>query len=362
MQVKEDYLLSRKQLEDEKIAEVNLKHDLMSWFDDVLNVILSCIRDEKQDDILYLFQVENIIRNHKQDYLDILSDDVQDFYITHSENVEARINNKVARKQLDNTLLLVAAKEDNLDEWLYSDITSEELSEQIKKKLRYNNNVQSTLNKYLNRYNFNGLKPSDLGYYELLEYEIDEAVIEYMSNNVFTASESTLQRVTQKVYEIIKEAYAEEGEGTYAVADRIQEMFNDLKDFEAERIARTETLKAQSSANHNRLVNNPNVEYVQWLATDDERVRDSHAEVDGEITFADGTGMYSNGLRYPGDTSGDIEEWINCRCDEVAYIPEVGLVPPPGATSWYEDEMLFDDSLEIPEVYVEMDDYLASYW
>ena len=136
MQVKEDYLLSRKQLEDEKIAEVNLKHDLMSWFDDVLNVILSCIRDEKQDDILYLFQVENIIRNHKQDYLDILSDDVQDFYITHSENVEARINNKVARKQLDNTLLLVAAKDDNLDEWLYSDITSEELSEQIKKKLR----------------------------------------------------------------------------------------------------------------------------------------------------------------------------------------------------------------------------------
>jgi len=183
-----------------------------------------------------------------------------------------------------------------------------------------------------------------------------------MSNNIFTASETTLSRVTQDVYDIIRENYGEQGNGVNQLTEAIQEQFTELKKYEAERIARTETLKAQGSATHNRLVNNPDVEYSQWLATDDEHTRESHAELNGQITYADGTGVYSNGLKYPGDTDGDIEEWINCRCDEVAYIPEAGFVPPANADNWYEDEMLFDTSISIPEVYVEMEDYLASYW
>ena len=207
-----------------------------------------------------------------------------------------------------------------------------------------------------------GFIPSDLTRNELLAYEIDQAVIEYMADNVFIASESTLERVTQEIYNIISESYAEQGNGINQLTEDIQNKFSELQTFEAERIARTETLKAQGHATYKRLVNNTNVEYVQWVSTDDDRTRESHIELNGEITFADGNGIFSNGLKFPGDTDGAIEEWINCRCTLVAYIPEIGYVAPAGATSWRENEMVFDNSLDIPDVNVELDEYLASWW
>lgn len=321
-----------------------------------------------------MYQVETVFDDYKQEYMEILSDNIQDYYIQVSENKEAIINNKVAQKALDNITIISVYKDGKkyndyqltLDEFQdYQYATDDKIiKEAIRKKLRFYNNVQTSLNRYLpQRVNLGGqLQPTNLRYSELINFEVDEAIIEYMSNNVFIASESTLSRVTQKVYDIIKEEYGEKGEGARSVAEKIQERFTELKDFEAERIARTETLKAQGHATYNRLLNNPNVEYIQWISTVDDRTRDSHLELDGEITFADGTGVFSNGLKFPGDTSGDPEEWMNCRCDIIAYIPDVGFVPPEGATSWFEDEMLFDTSLEIPEVYVEFEEYLASYW
>lgn len=365
MQIKEHFLLSKKQLEDETIAEINLKYELENWFNKVLNKIFSKL-DEQYNPFTYLFQVEEIIKDNKQDYLDILSNNIQDFYINHSETVEAKTNNKIASKMLDNSILLDTAnkKQFTIEEWLDYNYNNEEaLSEEIKKKLRFNNNIQRTLDKYLTYdLNVTGIVPSDIPKAELLQYEIDQAVIEYMTDNVFIASETTLTRVTQKIYDVIKESYANQGHGINKVTEDIQNKFKDLKKFEAERIARTETLKAQGHATYKRLINNPNVEYVQWMSTHDKRTRRTHRKIDGEITFADGTGIFSNGLRFPGDVLGAIEEWINCRCTLVAYIPEVGYVAPTGVTSWKENEMVFDKNLDIPEVNIELDEYLASWW
>jgi hypothetical protein len=45
----------------------------------------------------------------------------------------------------------------------------------------------------------------------------------------------------------------------------------------------------------------------------DGRTRDSHLHMDGErVAF---NRKFSNGLEYPGDQRGRIEEWIQCRCD-----------------------------------------------
>ena len=366
MQIKDGFLLSKKQLEDEKICEINLKYELHEWFENVCNLVLNKIKNNPS---ILFFEVENIVKDHKDEYLEILSENIHDFYVNVSEVQEAKINNKVAQKSVDNILILETAikdKQDSLDEWLYDYSNTDKINEKIRKNLRYNNNIQSSLDRYIginNRTNLKlGIQPTSFQITELMEFQVDEAVVEYMSSNVFVASEVTLERVTQEIYDIIREKYAEEGEGTYPTADAIQEKFTELADYEAERIARTETLKAQGHATWQRLVNNENVEYYQWLSTNDERTRESHVELNGEITFADGSGIFSNGLRFPGDTEGDIEEWINCRCDLIAYIADVGMVPPFGATSWFEDEMLFDTSLEIPEVYVELEEYLASYW
>ena len=49
-----------------------------------------------------------------------------------------------------------------------------------------------------------------------------------------------------------------------------------------------------------------------WLATRDQRTRDSHAMMDGELRDIDEP--FSNGCMYPGDPDGASAEVYNCRC------------------------------------------------
>ena len=50
----------------------------------------------------------------------------------------------------------------------------------------------------------------------------------------------------------------------------------------------------------------------RWVATHDNRTRDSHAAIDGEEVFLDES--FSNGCDYPADPKGEPEETFNCRC------------------------------------------------
>ena len=58
----------------------------------------------------------------------------------------------------------------------------------------------------------------------------------------------------------------------------------------------------------------------RWLATEDERTRDSHRELDGvtvELNEA-----FPNGLQYPGDPKGAPAEVYNCRCTMLSILPK----------------------------------------
>ena len=50
----------------------------------------------------------------------------------------------------------------------------------------------------------------------------------------------------------------------------------------------------------------------QWIATLDDRTRDTHQHLDGSVVDIDQ--KFSNGLRYPGDPYGAAKEVFNCRC------------------------------------------------
>lgn len=50
----------------------------------------------------------------------------------------------------------------------------------------------------------------------------------------------------------------------------------------------------------------------QWDSTLDAKTRPSHSKVDGEIKELDE--KFSNGLRFPGDSTGGAAEVVNCRC------------------------------------------------
>lgn len=58
----------------------------------------------------------------------------------------------------------------------------------------------------------------------------------------------------------------------------------------------------------------------EWMATIDERTRESHAELDGVRVEYDEE--FPNGLMFPGDASGEPSEIYNCRCTIRAILPK----------------------------------------
>ena len=155
-------------------------------------------------------------------------------------------------------------------------------------------------------------------------------------NRSFIASENTLNRVDESINEIITDGY-KSGKGIDYVSQEVQTRFEQLQSWEATRIARTEIHNAHNEGIM-KSYETLGVEYTQWVAANDDRVRDTHAEIDGEIIPFGGT--YSNGLMYPGDTSGDIEEWINCRCSNAPYVMPKGMMAPPGMAQFREDDLI----------------------
>ena len=149
---------------------------------------------------------------------------------------------------------------------------------------------------------------------------------------VFIASQATMARVEQSIMTILLDGY-KSGKGINYVANELTRRFDQLTTWESRRIARTEIHNSHNTAVHDSY-NEMGIEYTMWITSHDDRVRGlkptdtaDHVELDGEIIRLGDT--YSNGLKYPGDTDGPIEEWINCRCANAPYNLPYGYVAPP---------------------------------
>ena len=166
---------------------------------------------------------------------------------------------------------------------------------------------------------------------------------EMMANKTFIASQNTLKRVDGDINEIITDGY-QDGKGINDVTKRINKRFGQLKSWESQRIARTE-IHGSHMQGIMKSYEEMGVEYTQWASAHDTRVRGlkpgdkaDHVKMDGEIIAWGGT--YSNGLRYPGDTSGRIAEWINCRCGNIPWFCPPGYAVPSGVTHFREEDLI----------------------
>ena len=159
---------------------------------------------------------------------------------------------------------------------------------------------------------------------------------EDLLQKTFIASKRTLARVTSDLNQIITEGYTS-GKGINVVANMLTRRFDQLETWEAKRIARTEIHNSHNQGVM-RIYDEVGVEYTQWIAANDDRVRESHEEIDGEIIRIGD--KYSNGLSYPGDTSGPIEEWINCRCSNAPFVIPYGYMAPPDMSQFREDDLI----------------------
>jgi len=92
-------------------------------------------------------------------------------------------------------------------------------------------------------------------------------------------------------------------------------------------IARTETHKAANVSQFTRAemaATDSGLDVrIEWISTNDGRVRDSHRSVNGKI-IAMGESFNVNGskMKYPSDPSGGAANVINCRCVLGYHVPE----------------------------------------
>lgn len=111
-----------------------------------------------------------------------------------------------------------------------------------------------------------------------------------------------------------------QGESIPKMAARMSNVCNSNK-AAATRTARTMTTAAENSGRQsgiNRATADGIILIKEWLATNDERTRDSHAEINHQRVRCDAGNTkkvkFSNGLEFPGDWNGEPSEVYNCRC------------------------------------------------
>lgn len=124
-----------------------------------------------------------------------------------------------------------------------------------------------------------------------------------------TASKEVKERLRQAIIDAMTEGITEE-ERTEVIINALKGSM-DVNRNRARTIARTEVHGAYNESSF-EAARSAGVKKLRWLSSRDDRVRDSHAELDGEVIEVGE--KFSNGLRYPMDPGGAPEEVINCRC------------------------------------------------
>ena len=135
-------------------------------------------------------------------------------------------------------------------------------------------------------------------------------------------------QVTDTTYSAIQQALADgvaNGASIDDLARGVQDVFDVASRSRAQTIARTEVISASNGSASLAAAQLPAdvAAGQEFIATRDERVRDDHADADGQIV-AMGAPFEVGGesLLYPGDPDGSPENVINCRCTVAFLTPK----------------------------------------
>lgn len=84
----------------------------------------------------------------------------------------------------------------------------------------------------------------------------------------------------------------------------------------------------------------------EWIATFDDRTRDTHGALDGERVGADESWVTFNGhkLRYPGDPEGEPSEVYNCRCTTRAVLKKINDKKRRTYSDWLEAQQAEEEA------------------
>lgn len=178
---------------------------------------------------------------------------------------------------------------------------------------------------------------------EIEFFEFSPEILKLIKDKTFIASNATLARMIDDVMINLAKSY-EEGLGIVEAARSLDSTFTSMMDYELKRVARTEINGAQNQATF-LTEQELGLDYHQWWTAQDDRVRGNdpadtadHVYLHGQIVRIGEP--FSNGLLHPLDTSGDISEWIQCRCRAVPFLMPEGYQAPTGMRFFYEEDLI----------------------
>ncbi|MCH5586308.1 phage head morphogenesis protein [Shimazuella sp. AN120528] len=159
--------------------------------------------------------------------------------------------------------------------------------------------------------------------------EFDSWTYDRLRKKFYTFSQDTTKRIIGDIEENLADSY-QQGLGIDQAAERLKQEFDEIRDYRLRLIARTEINSAQNEGIQVTL-EDLGVRYKQWLTAKDIRVRGykpadkaDHVKMHGEVVRLNE--RFSNGLLIPGDRTGNIAEWINCRCRIRPYLPQKSMI------------------------------------
>jgi hypothetical protein len=130
----------------------------------------------------------------------------------------------------------------------------------------------------------------------------------------------TLQRITQGAFMTDPEFMAL---GTAQKARILRNQFNTYSQYQAERLVRTESTNAANFAigQSAKTIFPGEVLMKEWIASFDDRVRDTHSEAGASEPIKDNEYFMVGGnmMMHPGDPAGGAAEIINCRCSLASF-------------------------------------------
>lgn len=144
--------------------------------------------------------------------------------------------------------------------------------------------------------------------------KVNKRVIEFLEENIRNTQKNISDSLKRKLERAIKTGYVE-GKNEKEIRNSVKKVFeNKMKNYEIERIIRTETNTAQNFSDFTAYEQSGVVEYIMWICTM-MHSRDWHISMNGQVVpiGEEFISPLGNATLYPGGF-GIAEEDVNCLC------------------------------------------------
>jgi len=227
-----------------------------------------------------------------------------------SEQIQDQDSEQIQDQQAERKLRLLTGKRSLLDKILDDKAETARLAARVRRLLR-------------EMYRVAGEELLDIAGIASASFRVtDPTVLLYIERQSINLAGHWTETTVEKLRAVLGEGVAT-GKGIVQMRDNLQKAFEERReDWQLDRIARTETHEAHEAAGWLAAKQNE-IPFKQWTTARDDRVRDGHAALEGQIvrmddSFADpDTGAH---YMFPGDATlgAGPEDIINCRCVWVA--------------------------------------------